>query len=213
VCLDCHTNCVPCRRARRRTPTRGQAPIGTAASAGRRPGLPAPGAGDRARNDSPHRPRAPRRSAPGVALRCGGAPRDGREPGESDPIDARPGRRLPRCACPRQPEDQASCRQPCSAARTCGPPRARRAGCIGRSTARAGRSRCSRTTAAIWSSSAHGCQPAALAPARARPTLQLPPRGLRRSCVTDALTAALCRSGRGGYPAGRQLLRGCRDLR
>ena len=29
----------------------------------------------------------------------------------------------------------------------------------------------------------------------------------------DALTAALCRSGRGGCPAGPQLLRGCPDLR
>jgi hypothetical protein len=44
-------------------------------------------------------------------------------------------------------------------------------------------------------------------------TLQIPPRGLRRSCVTDALTER--RDAREGVGArlARQLLRGCRDLR
>src|SRR4051794_14511706 len=58
-----------------------------------------------------------------------------------------------------------------------------------------------------------GGQPAALAPARARPTLQLSPRGLRRSCVTDALTAALCRSRGVVTRSTLQLRRGYRDLR
>ena len=38
VCLGCHTRSVRCRRARRRDPTCGRAPVGTAASASRRPG-------------------------------------------------------------------------------------------------------------------------------------------------------------------------------
>ena len=52
-----------------------------------------------------------------------------------------------------------------------------------------------------------------LAPARARSTLQIPPRGLRRYCVIDALTER--RDAREGVVArlARQLLRGCRDLR
>src|SRR4029079_13956289 len=58
-----------------------------------------------------------------------------------------------------------------------------------------------------------GGQPAALAPARARPTPQIPPRGLRRYWVIDALTER--RDAREGLVARlpRELLRGCRDLR
>ncbi len=47
VYLGCHTRSVPCPEA---DPTRGQAPIGTAASASRRPGSPASGAGGRTPN-------------------------------------------------------------------------------------------------------------------------------------------------------------------
>ena len=52
---------------------------------------------------------------------------------------------------------------------------------------------------------------AALALARARFTLQIPPRGLCRYCVVAALTER--RDARWLPRLARQLLRGCRDLR